>query len=83
MYDHYQAIVGKKFYINFYFPRVIVIMSGRNAMKNEIINEKQSGLYRFFSRIIKLHYFHIVAKMLSLYKEMNHYQLITIGDDLS
>lgn len=43
MYDHYQAIVGKKVYINFYFPRVIVIMSGRNAMKNEI-NEKQSGL---------------------------------------
>lgn len=62
MYDHYQAIVGKKVYINFYFPRVIVIMSGRNAMKNEI-NEKQSGLYRFFSRIIKLHYFHIMAKM--------------------
>lgn len=54
MSDLYQAIVGEKFYINFYFSRVIVIMSSRNVMKNEI-NEKRSGLYRFFSRIIKLH----------------------------
>lgn len=37
MSDLYQAIVGEKFYINFYF----------------------------------------------IYKEMNHYQLITIGDDLT
>ena len=59
-----------------------MIMSSRNAMKNEI-NEKRSGLYRCFSRIIKLYYFHIVAKMLYLYKEMNHYRLITIGDDLT
>lgn len=77
MSDLYQAILREKFYINFYFPRVIVIMSSRNVMENEI-NEKRSGLYRFFSRIINY-----IAKMLSLYKEMNHYQLITIGDDLT